>query len=131
MEGEQVGSSDKLPDRAVGPPGKEAIMFRKLFTVLFGLTLFLTAASAQAGIRIGVGIGLPVEGYYAPHFLYPFQRPVHAAPTPVYLAPPADFAPSPYDAPALAMPETSTPSAYPSTAAPTSPLSSAIPVTSR
>jgi hypothetical protein len=59
-------------------------------------------APAQAGVRIGVGIGLPWPGYYYPHYYAPY--PVYAAPV-VYPAPvvyqPAYTAPAPAPAPAV------------------------------
>jgi hypothetical protein len=55
--------------------------------VLAGLLLLGGAATSQAGVRIGVGIGLPFWGppcYYRPYYYGP---PVVYAPAPVYVAP--------------------------------------------
>ncbi len=55
--------------------------------ILAGLLLLGGTATSQAGVRIGVGIGLPLWGgpyYYRPYYWGP---PVVYAPPPVYVAP--------------------------------------------
>jgi hypothetical protein len=63
-------------------------MFRKIaITALIGLTL--SAAYAQAGVRISIGIPLFIP-------IGPPPRPVYVAPPPVYIAPaPVYVQPSP------------------------------------
>jgi hypothetical protein len=55
-------------------------MFKKLMlAALVGLVL--SASYAQAGVRISVGIGLPIIGPFYP------PRPVYVVPAPVYVVP--------------------------------------------
>jgi len=54
--------------------------------VLAGIGVALAAPSAEAGVRVAVGIGVPV--YAAP--------PVVVAPAPIYAAPPVVYAPGYY-----------------------------------
>jgi hypothetical protein len=54
-------------------------MFKKLMlTALIGLTL--AATGAQAGVRLSIGIGIPL-------FVPPPPRPVYVASAPVYVVP--------------------------------------------
>lgn len=70
-------------------------MVKKLIlAVLVGLTL--SAATAEAGIRFNIGIGLPI---FAP--CYP--RPVYVAPAPVYVVPASVYV-QPAPTPAYAQP---------------------------
>ena len=63
----------------------------------FGVLIVATAAwapPAHAGVRIGIGIGLPIFApypYYRPYYGYPVYvqpAPVYVQPVPVYAAPP-------------------------------------------
>jgi hypothetical protein len=69
-------------------------MLRKtaICCVLFVSTFVLCAASAFAGggVRVGIGIGVPLyPHYYYPHYYYPY--PYYAAPAPVYVVPPPGY----------------------------------------
>ena len=84
-------------------------MFKKLMlAALVGLAL--SATHAQAGVRISVGIGLPVFGPF-----YPAPRPIYVAPPPVYVVPapapvyvrPAPVYVQPYAAPVYVQPSPS------------------------
>jgi hypothetical protein len=100
-------------------------MFRKLLLgASVGLALLLPAY-AQAGIRLGIGIGLPVDGYYQPyyfhrHHLHPgYVVPAtdvvtsedNVAPAPVDVSPPAYVAPA-LQVPTLSPPICPTPTAH-------------------
>ena len=63
-------------------------MFKKMMlAALIGLTL--SATYVQAGVRISLGINLPI---FAP--FYPPPRPVYVVPAPVYVAPAPMYAPA-------------------------------------
>jgi len=69
-------------------------MLRKLLLgASVGLALLLPAY-AQAGIRLGIGIGMPVDGYYQPYYLHRHHL------TPGYVAPADEVAPADYVTPA-------------------------------
>jgi hypothetical protein len=55
--------------------------------ILAGLLLGASALAAAPRFSIGIGVGVPVRGYYAP-------APVYLAPAPVYGYGPAYVAPS-------------------------------------
>ena len=79
-------------------------------------------ASAQAGGRISVGIGIGVP-YYRPYYPYAYYRPYVVAPVPVYYAqPPVYYVPTypyPYYQPV--------PAVYQAPPAPPAPANSAYP----
>ena len=58
-------------------------MFQKLILAML-VALTMSSAHAEAGIRLSIGIGLPI---FAP--LYPPPRPIYVAPAPVYVVPAA------------------------------------------
>ncbi len=83
-------------------------MLRKLFLGA-SVMLVLPLTSAQAGVRIGLGITLPIYApgyppppyyYYRPYYGPPYY-PVYAAPAPVYVTPPPVYVQPP---PAYAQP---------------------------
>lgn len=80
-------------------------MFRKMLFASLAL-LVLPAASAWAGVVVGVGYGGPsyYGGYYRPYYRgyyggyygpYYYRPPVIVAPAPVYVAPPVYVQPVP------------------------------------
>jgi hypothetical protein len=61
--------------------------FKRVFLIATLGLLVMPLATAQAGWRIGIGIGLP---FYRP---YPYR--VYVAPAPIYIGPPAYVQPAP------------------------------------
>jgi hypothetical protein len=59
--------------------------FNRLLSLITLAALVAPVASAQAGVRIGIGFGYPV---YRPHYYYrPFFPAVYVGPAPVYVTP--------------------------------------------
>jgi hypothetical protein len=55
----------------------------RMLLLAAAVMLVMPVASAQAGFRISVGIGIPV--YYGPYYRY--RYPVYVSPPPVYVVP--------------------------------------------
>lgn len=64
-------------------------MLRKL--TLAALVVLALPWTAQAGVRVSVGVGVPVYRPYRPYYYGPYYRPayvgVYVGPPPVYVAP--------------------------------------------
>jgi hypothetical protein len=82
-------------------------MFKKLTLAAALLGLTLSGSYAQAGLRISIGIGLPIFAppprpvYVAPAPVYVAPAPVYVRPTPppVYVRPSVYVQPAPYPVP--------------------------------
>jgi hypothetical protein len=95
----------------------------KLLTALALLPAFWPASPAHAGVRIGIGIGLPFPGYCCgPRYYYPYgyyyaPAPVLVAPSPVVIAQPVVAQPvtlvQPTATPVLAPPTAAAPAPLP------------------
>ncbi len=93
--------------------------------------LALPWASAQAGVRIGVGIGVPCYRYrpcYYPYRIYVGPPPVVVAPAPVIVAAPAPVAVAPVAPVVLVPPAAPVVAATPAPAAPATTAAYASPV---
>jgi PXPV repeat (3 copies) len=92
--------------------------FRRVLTLAALVLIAVPWASAQAGWRIGIGIGLPVyrpapRVYVVPGPYYVQPAPVYVQPAPVYVQPapayvqPVPVAPAPAPVAPPAVPQTS------------------------
>ena len=77
-----------LPPELAAPVPRLTCCMKKI--LLLSAVLLGAATASQAGVRVNIGIGIPLPGVVIAQ-----QAPVYVAPAPVYVAPAPVYAPPP------------------------------------